>query len=399
MACPPRSPAPLFQLDPAALVQLRDSFRASIALGLAYDGQRVAALPAWLPVPAAGLCGQALVVDLGGTNMRAAWVQLRAGGELRLLAGPTTAPVPAVGHPSLPADAFFDAQARLVAQLHPPPGLPVGYCFSFPAQVQPDGDALLLRWTKDIQVPGVQGQPVGHLLAAALQRCGVQIGSVRVLNDTVCALLAGAARKPTSAVIGLIVGTGTNMAAFFDGRRLQKLPGSAASAMAVNLESGNLELSHLTGWDLQIDATSSNPGLQGLEKAVSGRYLPQLLRAAAPTDLPPDLPPGAAALVQLRSCGPPEQAALAAAILDRSADLVACGLAAVTDLLPAGAVQVAAEGGLFWNAPGYAQRVRASLDSLLDQPGRVSLLRLHQANLLGAAAAALGPTWSGTAVP
>jgi hexokinase len=339
-------------------------------------------------------------VDIGGTNVRAALVELEASGGLRVLAGPLTGPVPGVGDPSVTREAFFDVQARLVAALEPPPGLPLGYCFSYPARVDPTGDAVLVHWTKDIRVAGVQGQRVGALLREALLRHGVEIGALRVLNDTVAALLAGAMQPDSSACdngIGLVVGTGTNMAAFFPGERLGKLPAaSAAPSMAVNLESGNLDLADLCCWDLELDMASDNPGRQALEKAVSGRYLPRLFLHAVGDPLRIDAEQGAGTLVALRSSDDP-MAGLAGAILDRSAQLVACGLAAVLDCLPAGRCLVAAEGALFWRAPGYAALVSATLAELLGDPERVVLASIPDANLAGAAAAALGPGWAGEA--
>jgi hexokinase len=400
MSCDhPRSLAELFFLDASALARLRASFARQITEGLGRDGRAVAALPAWLPRPSAGLEGQALVVDIGGTNVRAALVRLGPDGDLSLLAGPIVAAVPGVGDPTVSAADFFDAQARLVAQLSPPAGLPLGYCFSYPARVLPCGDAVLVRWTKDIRVPGVEGQQVGALLRQALERHGIQVGALRVLNDTVAALLAGA-MQPDAATfdhgIGLVVGTGSNMAAFFPAVRVGKLEaGEGAPAMAINLESGNLGLVDLTGWDFELDMASDNPGLQAFEKAVSGRYLPRLLAFASDDPQACDPDEGAGALVGLREAGGGEPAALAAGILDRSADLVACGLAAVLDTLPPGRCLVAAEGGLFWKAPGYADRVRVTLARLVGSDDLVRIVGIDDANLAGAAAAALGPGWRG----
>ncbi len=390
----PRDPAELFSMPPDALARQRASFAQQIRSGLATDGQRIAGLPAWLPRPDGGLAGRALVVDIGGTNARAAIVELSPDQPPAVVAGPVTAPVPGVGDPSVTREAFFDVQAALVAQLEPPPGLPLGYCFSYPARILPCGDAELVRWTKDIRVAGVEGQRVGSLLREALERAGVRVGPLRVLNDTVAALLAGPLGGEREHGIGLIVGTGTNMAAYFPHDRIGKLPGGPdLPAMAVNLESGNLDLAELTGWDMELDVASDNPGLQPFEKAVSGRYLPRLLAIAQGEHGRPEPAEGAGLLVRLREHGEPAEASLAAGILDRSADLVACGLAAVIDNLPPGGVTVVAEGGLFWKAPGYADRVRGTLGDLLGDAERVCVVGIGDANLAGAAAAALGPGW------
>ncbi len=387
-----------FVLDEGDLQRIRRHFVARIQQGLAGAGDEVAALAAWLGAPRAGTRGQALVVDLGGTQLRAAWVELDAEGGSRLLAGPLEGAVPGVSRP-VAAQAFFDAQASLVAQLGAPDGLPLGYCFSYPARILPNGDAELLRWTKEVQVPGVEGRRVGSALRRALRARGVRVDEIRVLNDTVAALMAcgqesgRSQRRP----IGLIVGTGTNMASFFPvrclaARVLAAQRGWAGEAlMAVNLESGNLHPPCLCAADEALDAASSNPGAQRMEKAVSGRYLPRLLALASGEDL--SAAQRSAELLSILRRDEPASArgCLANAILDRSADLVAVGLAAVADLHPPeAALSVGAEGSLFWRSPGYAARVQLRLDELLGAQ-RARIRSVSQANLVGAAAAALEP--------
>ena len=82
------------------------------------------------------------------------------------------------------------------------------------------------------------------------------------------------------------------------------------------------------------------------------------------------------------------------ALVERSAKLVAAGLAAVVDHLglAAAPVSIVAEGTLFWAMPGYRDRVERTLDELIPALGgapRFVLLHIDEANLLGAAVAAL----------
>ena len=58
------------------LVEVREAFTQAIAEGLSRDGQLIAAFPAYLAPPSAGLHGRARVVDWGGTNLRGARVDL-----------------------------------------------------------------------------------------------------------------------------------------------------------------------------------------------------------------------------------------------------------------------------------------------------------------------------------
>lgn len=384
--------AEAFRLGPAALQDIRADLRARIAEGLADDGREIRALPAWVGCPPQSLTGRALVVDVGGTNLRAAQVRLTDRGAV-VEKGPVTSRLDARGGAAT-RDDFFGQHAALVAALAPDDGLPLGYCFSYPSEILPDGDALLLQWTKGIAVEGVVGERVGTLLRRAIAERGIATSSVFVLNDTVAALLAGASQVAVSGhaapvrTIGLIVGTGTNMAAYFDGAAIGKLRGSVARPLAVNLESGAYHPPHLTSIDDEVAVDAEPHGGQRFEKAVSGHYLPLLLeRAGGPAPTGGEVPSSASVVEAAEGRGP--RAELAAALLTRSADLVAAGLAAVGDLLPEqGPVAVLAEGGLFWNAPGYDDRVRTTLAALAPER-RNHILRAADANLVGAATAAL----------
>ncbi len=366
------------------LQEIRRTLAERISQGMASEGQQVACLPAFLAPPHPSLRGRALVVDAGGTNVRAALVDILGEARSQVLAGPLSGTLPDGRQAPTTCEVFFAYQAELLHQLQADLDLPLGYCFSYPAQVEPDGDARLLRWTKGIRVTGVEGQRVGEaLLRAARLR-----GPVKVLNDTVACLLGGAywAGSEAERSVGLIVGTGTNMAAFFPAESYPRFQGSRTGPMAVNLESGNFHPPHLSELDEELDRASDNPGRQRYEKAVSGFYLPQLLAR-----LHPELAAPAEATSEwvVECSGREGQAGESARwILNRSADLVAAGLAGVADRLAVDSLVVQAEGGLFWKAPGYAARVEEKLSSLL-RSGNCRIVRGDEVNLVGAAVAAL----------
>lgn len=381
-------------LSSSQLGEVRDALASAIRLGLREDDTAVRALPAHLPPPPDDLAGDALVVDTGGTNMRAAVVRLAAGRAPEVLQGPVQRRLPMRdgGAQGLDAHAFFRMQAELAQEVGAPAGLPVGYCFSYPSEVYEDRDARLLAWTKGIDIPGVEGSLVGSGLRAALSEAGLSPGPVRVLNDTVASLLAGARAfdgNPAH-VLGLIAGTGTNMAGFHDASTAPKLAGRR-TPMAINYESGNANPPHLTAADEAVDAASDNPGRQRFEKAVSGFYLPFVFAELCP-EHPFDPLEGTGPLVTLADGGPDGPARRTArALLDRSADLVAAGLAASLVSYPEDArrVGILAEGSLFWRATGYADRVQSTLRALLPAAREFVLLEPHEANLVGAACAAL----------
>ena len=197
-------------------------------------------------------------------------------------------------------------------------------------------------------------------------------------------------------LVGLIVGTGTNLAGFFTLEQLEKLHGSSdvegiEGPIAVNLESGGVHPPHLTRWDDEVDGAADHPGHQRFEKAVSGFYVPQVFRRVRP-DLASRLGDGGARdLVELRD-GPDggEVAELAGAILARSADLIAAAISGLVDHYPgSGPVAVLAEGSFVWGDPRFADRVTATAGDLLGSSGAIRLERLDHANLVGSAVAAL----------
>jgi hexokinase len=386
------------ELGTEQLQEVRGALREKILRGLAKDGEEIKALPAYLSPPDPGLTGRALVVDTGGTNMRAAIVELGRDGP-EIVAGPLKRKVPdgREGR-KVSRDDFFGAHRELVSELgREVVRLPIGYCFSYPSEIMPDTDARLIRWTKGLQIPGVEGTLVGSALRDTLSAAGFEPGPIAVLNDTVASLLGGASFAGSrgasySGVLGLIAGTGTNIATFFDRDQITKL-GDAVwhGQMAVNLESGNFHPPHLTIWDEALDECSNNPGAQRFEKAVSGFYLPYLFEKVLP-DLPAfDPAKGSAILAELRARGSPDEASAAARILDRSADLIAAALAGTIDVAPRdGELGVLAEGGLFWGIPGFRERVEGTLSRLLSGGARsAEIMKLEDANLFGSATAAL----------
>lgn len=376
-------------LDPRALEEVRETMTARVREGLARDGQQILALPAWQPRPSPALTGSALVLDTGGTNLRAAVVELRGGGAFAVTRGPEGGLVPHEGD----AAGFYAAHLEQVLKLGAPKKLPVGYCFSYPVRVLPDGDATLIGWTKSIHVAEMIGTRVGAGLRAALAAAGMEPGPVAVANDSVTSLLGGAyahGARGYGHFVGVIVGTGTNMAALLPTSRIAKVDAWAMGEMAVNLESGNYHPPHLTPWDDAADARSDNPGRQRFEKAVSGYYLPYVFREVVPDHPGFDPHGGTRPLVELAERADGSRAStVARQLLDRSADLVAAALAGLLDVFEdAGPFGILAEGSLIQRVPGYAARVQGRLREMIP---RADLLSLADANLAGAACATLAP--------
>lgn len=391
------------------LADVRDSLHQKILEGLAAHKREIKALPAYLHRPSSTLSGDAVVLDVGGTNIRAAWIQLQGGAaELRGASISDDAIMQRAKTPArVSARQFFAQQADLIAQVYSESRIKVGYCFSYPAEITPRGEARLLKWTKGIQIDNVEGTFVGAQLHEALRERGKQVVSLPVLNDTVASLLAGVLLAPECThYIGLIVGTGTNMAGFFPVRRITKLAPDDRDgwhdddAMAVNLESGNFTPPYLSEYDDVLDRSnpSDHPGAQRFEKAVSGAYLPRLFgyivghETCLQLGFNPAAPDAHAGFIANLRDYPGFVGEAATVLLNRSADLVAAAIAGFIQAYEPDRKQVGilAEGTLFWQTPGYYDRVQQTLTGLVASHTTILRCPSHvNANFLGAACAAL----------
>ncbi|HEY3359407.1 MAG TPA: hypothetical protein VGQ83_39520 [Polyangia bacterium] len=410
-------------LPDRALTDITVALEAEMDRGLRREpGADLAMLPAYVGVPQSEAQGQVLCLDAGGTNARGALVTI-------------TADAVAIGpqrHSALPGttcevdrDSFFLQLAGLLA----PDAATVrriGFCFSYPAEVFPDGDAVLLRWTKEVKAPGVEGARVGQGLIEGLIALGRE-GEYRiiVLNDTVTTLVAATRDLETrgcTGFVGVVVGTGTNMAVFEPAERARRAaPAWGGGALAFNLESGNFRHFPRGVLDERLAQATRDPDHQWFEKAVSGQYLGELFylglrdlaaRGAAPLAIAEAariLPPPSTAVVSRVLAGTlqdspwerflggqpaalPLVSGVARALVTRSARLVGAGLAALVERTARNAAQpgpvaVAAEGSVFYGLPGYRDLVAATIGRLTRR--EVRLVRIEDANLRGAALAAL----------
>lgn len=230
-----------------------------------------------------------IAVDAGGTNLRVARVVFDEKGA------------PAIDHYSnyeMPGiqkevgkNEFFDLFAGYLA---PVAGLAesIGFCFSYAAEITPDGDGKLLTWTKEIKAPEVVGEFIGRNIAARL-RSRDFAPKITLLNDTVATLLAGKSvggPRRYGSYVGFILGTGTNTSYVEKNANIIKQRDlDPDGSMAINVESGNFRRHPRGEVDRAFDATTANPGAYTFEKMISGAYLGGLclhvLKAAAEESL------------------------------------------------------------------------------------------------------------------
>ncbi|MFH2132844.1 MAG: hexokinase [bacterium] len=393
-------------LSTAQLSEIAIDFERRTAAGLARENQQIKCLPTFTPLRKQPQNGRVFVLDLGGSNLRAGVVRCEKG-VLELIAQSPKIKMPWQRNIPFDRGQFLDIQANALVNLNYTENAPLGYCFSYPAKPTPDRDVVLLKWAKGIDVPGTLGKKMGQLLLKRLadRYPTFPCTGVTVINDTVAALIGGMDDLDATSSIGLIAGTGTNMAAAIDPGDIPKLPARirGTGLLPVNLESGNFSPAHLTEWDERVDHQSNNPGEQLLEKAVSGAYLGYLFKSIFPdSDFNAIL--GGAELVKILDRPehyPGAWSETATLIYNRSADLVASALAGLIRLLyrqqNKPCIRIVAEGALFWGQVQgdhrYRARAESTLKSLLSGFNldhlTVDFIRKDHANLIGSAMAAL----------
>ncbi len=313
--------------------------------------------------------GEAIAIDSGGTWLRAARVELPTG-RIRAAIHPWAIPK---GQP-IGVEAFFDEIADRIAPLLQA-DVPIGWVWSFPGEATPEGDVRHLAWTKEFPVRGDPGL-VGERLKRALASRGHAAPPVRVLNDTVATLLSSSAIEGHASV-GLVVGTGHNLAIAVDEARLAgRLLARPGRRHIVNLECGNFDPGTLSAFDDALDAASGQPGWQRLEKAVSGHTLGTLYRAAGGEAEARDAGDVVAAAVR--------RDPIAISLVHRSADLVAAAVAGAARAVGE-PVSVVGEGSVFWS-DGYPERFLTTL-ARLGCPCRLAP-KVAGATTMGAAIAA-----------
>jgi len=212
-----------------------------------------------------------VAIDAGGTNFRAAIIKFNSEGKLEI------SNLINAGMPGLDGEIskkeFFDNIAGHVRPLAEKCER-IGFCFSYPTEILPDKDGILLQFCKEVQAPQVVGQLIGKNLLEAL---GMPNKPIVLLNDTVATLLAGKSAsfgKNYDSFIGFILGTGTNTCYIENNSNIGKNKTlDQSKSQIINVESGNYGKATQNDLDKIFDKTTINPGDYTFEKMMSGGYL------------------------------------------------------------------------------------------------------------------------------
>ena len=403
-------------------------FQSEMRSGLAGDRRSIAMNPSFVGRPSGAESGRFVTLDLGGTNLRATVVEI-ADGALNVLKHDSFRLASSSGS----ASDLFDPIARFLGQVLEDDGeYSLGFIFAFPMNQTGIRSGSLSKWTKELNFDSVEGNDVVALLEGAVADAADTFPVLRRLtvgalaNDTVGVLAAGAYLDPRCDM-GLIVGTGTNMAVAMPAE-LTGRPGE----MVINMECGNFDgvRSIQTPYDRRLDAESDTDG-QLIEKMVSGRYLGEIVRLTL-SDLESrgegfegwldsssvfripyaftaehmsdiafdDSEDLTATAMLLRSLGVSDSTLderrrlreICAAVARRSARLVASTIAATATYVDPNLDNdhiVAADGSVIRGYPGYQAEVQRGLHDILGpQADRIRLVYLRDGSGLGAAVVA-----------
>lgn len=238
-------------------------------------------IPTWsLPPSSSPINKTVMVIDAGGTNFRSCLVHFDAQGK------PTITDLEKCAMPGIEKELskkdFFSAIAKNVDHLKNKADC-IGFCFSYPMKITPEGDGQVLGFSKEIKAKEVVGSLVGESLCDVLAERGWnRPKKVVLLNDTSAALLAGATNasggRKYSSYVGLILGTGMN-AAYIESGEIQKIQGMTGlkkgipESQIVVCETGKFNKLPRSTFDSEFDKTANTPSLYVMEKMCSGAYL------------------------------------------------------------------------------------------------------------------------------
>ena len=243
--------------------------------------------------------GTYLALDVGGSTFRVALVELkgRARGTdgleiIRMSSSPITNAVR-----RLSGTDFFDWMAERIESMLVEGSerygsydkvLPTGLAWSFPIeQTSTRGGKIQAMGKGFCCHHGTIGQDLGELIVDACKKRNLKVRVDAIINDSSAALLSRAYYEPSTSM-SLILGTGTNMAAYLpvcfigESKFGERDPAWHEKAERVIT---NTELSMFgkgilpeTRWDDSLNSTHKLPDFQPLEYMVTGRYLGEILR-------------------------------------------------------------------------------------------------------------------------
>ena len=220
-----------------------------------------------------------IVIDAGGTNFRSAIGYFDEKGEA-VLEDLKNTMMPALDR-ELSKDEFYGQIATNIQRLLPK-AQDIGFCFSYPVDMDRDIDGIVGKFSKGVKAPEVVGTRVGKETVAACKAIDGVDRKIVILNDTVATLLGGMANtaEQFSAYLGYIYGTGTNVCYIEDTANITKVADLPRGKMIINTECGGFSGFSMGDFDKAAIASTEDPTRQLFEKMTSGKYLSGIIYQA-----------------------------------------------------------------------------------------------------------------------
>ncbi|KAL4794170.1 hypothetical protein BDV19DRAFT_199369 [Aspergillus venezuelensis] len=269
---------------------IREQFRTGL------DSSPINMLPSYnIALPSGLEQGTFLALDVGGSTMRVALIELRGKGEmevLRVSSSPIDNEVKL-----LEGTLFFDWMAGKIEEMLREVGtsygredapLSMGLSWSFPIEQTSISSGLVIHMGKGFLCSmGTVGQELGGLIVQSCQKRNLNVKVDAIVNDSSATLLSRAYVDPATRM-SLILGTGTNVAIHFPvhaiglGKFGVRPAGwfDYAKHVIINSEMSMFGggVLPMTRWDDILNRTHLRPDYQPLEYMATGRYLGEIVR-------------------------------------------------------------------------------------------------------------------------
>ncbi|PWY69580.1 hexokinase [Aspergillus heteromorphus CBS 117.55] len=276
------------------MVAMSDKIRAQFRTSL--QSNPVCMLPSYNhALPSGTEKGTYLALDVGGSTLRVALVELRGQGDMHILHVASSYIDNEVK--LLEGTLFFDWMAEKIDSMLHEVGanygreaipLSIGLSWSFPIEQTSASSGLVIHMGKGFHCSnGTVGLELGDLIVQACRKRDINVQVDGIVNDSSATLLSRAYIDPKTRM-SLILGTGTNVAIHFPVHEIgltkfgARPPGWFDYAKHVII---NSEMSMFGGgilprtrWDELLNRTHLRPDYQPLEYMITGRYLGEIIR-------------------------------------------------------------------------------------------------------------------------
>ncbi|XP_068114640.1 hexokinase HKDC1-like isoform X2 [Hyperolius riggenbachi] len=277
------------RLPDETLLDIMARFSAEMEKGLKRDTNPTAAvkmLPTYVrSTPDGSEKGDFLALDLGGSKFRVLRVKVSEDGTQNVKMDSQFYPTPSeiiTGSKTELFDFVVDCLGDFMKKRQITEKLPLGFTFSFPCKQTKLDEGVLVNWTKDYKVRGVQEPDVMGTLRKTLKKKNcTNVEVLALVSDTVGTMMT-CGYDDHLCEVGVIVGSGTN-ACYMENLSNIDLVEGDEGRMCINTEwgafgdDGSLE-DIRTEFDKEMDLGSLHPGKQLFEKMISGLYMGELVR-------------------------------------------------------------------------------------------------------------------------